>query len=146
MNLSRKNQPGIRRYAHYDEDIDELDDTHFILGLAGTLIGLWWGFVHLVDKFTFDFMPWWAEPFTLIPLIIYIALYEAYGKNPMHWWPLIWGTKIKLPEEERIKIYPVDGEDILKKYGGPLNVYIVDFEHVKFRRKRDAVIFSLQNF
>ena len=75
-----------------------------------------------------------------------IGLYETYGKNPLHWWPLIWGTKIKLPEEERIKIYPVDGEDILKRYGGPLNVYIVDFEHVKFRRKRDAVIFSLQNF
>ena len=146
MKLSRKNQPVIRRYAHHDEDIDELDDTHFILGLAGTIIGLWWGFIHLVDKFTFDFMPWWAEPFTIVPLIIYIGLYETYGKNPLHWWPLIWGTKIKLPEEERIKIYPVDGEDILKRYGGPLNVYIVDFEHVKFRRKRDAVIFSLQNF
>ena len=26
------------------------------------------------------------------------------------------------------------------------DVYIEDFEHVKFRRKRDAVIFSLQNF
>lgn len=146
MKLSRKNQPVIRRYAHHDEDIDELDDTHFILVLAGTIIGLWWGFIHLVDKFTFDFMPWWAEPFTIVPLIIYIGLYETYGKNPLHWWPLIWGTKIKLPEEERLRIYPVDGEDILKKYGGPLNVYIVDFEHVKFRRKRDAVIFSLQNF
>lgn len=133
-------------YSHHDHDVDELDEPWFLISLVGTIIGLWWGFIHLVDKFTFNFMVWWAEPFTLIPLIIYLILYERFGKNPLYWWPLVWGTKIKLPEEERITIYPVDSEDILTKYGGPLNVYVEDFEHVKFRKESDAVIFSLRNF
>ena len=133
-------------YSHHDHDVDELDEPWFLISLVGTIIGLWWGFIHLVDKFTFNFMVWWAEPFTLIPLIIYLILYERFGKNPLYWWPLVWGTKIKLPEEERITIYPVDSEDIIKKYGGPLNVYVEDFEHVKFRKESDAVIFSLRNF
>ena len=133
-------------YSHHDHDVDELDEPWFLISLVGTIIGLWWGFIHLVDKFTFNFMVWWAEPFTLIPLIIYLILYERFGKNPLYWWPLVWGTTIKLPEEERITIYPVDSEDIIKKYGGPLNVYVEDFEHVKFRKESDAVIFSLRNF
>ena len=133
-------------YSHHDHDVDELDEPWFLISLLGTIIGLWWGFIHLVDKFTFNFMVWWAEPFTLIPLIIYLILYERFGKNPLYWWPLVWGTTIKLPEEERITIYPVDSEDILTKYGGPLNVYVEDFEHVKFRKESDAVIFSLRNF
>ena len=133
-------------YSHHDHDVDELDEPWFLISLVGTIIGLWWGFIHLVDKFTFNFMVWWAEPFTLIPLIIYLILYERFGKNPLYWWPLVWGTTIKLPEEERITIYPVDSEDILTKYGGPLNVYVEDFEHVKFRKESDAVIFSLRNF
>ena len=146
MKLSKRNQHKIRMYSHHDHDVDEFDEPWFLISLLGTIIGLWWGFIHLVDKFTFNFMVWWAEPFTLIPLIIYLILYEKFGKNPLHWWPVVWGTKIKLPEEERITIYPVDSEDILTKYGGPLNVYVEDFEHVKFRKESDAVIFSLRNF
>ena len=41
---------------------------------------------------------------------------------------------------------PIDGDELIKKYGGPLNVYVIDPSHVKFRKRRDAVIFSLRNF
>ena len=43
-------------------------------------------------------------------------------------------------------LYPIDGDELVRKYGGPLNVYVDSPDHVKFRRKRDAVIFSLRNF
>jgi len=66
--------------------------------------------------------------------------------NPLHWWPIVWGYKIKLPDDERITIYPINGEDLVKQHGGPLHVHVVDYEHIKFRRKSDAVMYALRNF
>ena len=34
----------------------------------------------------------------------------------------------------------------MAKHGGPLHVHIVDYEHIKFRRKKDAVMYGLRNF
>ena len=65
--------------------------------------------------------------------------------NPLHWWPMFWGYKAKLPDEDRITIRPLDTERIMEQHGGKLNVYIIDYESVKFRRKKDAVIFGLRN-
>jgi DMSO/TMAO reductase YedYZ molybdopterin-dependent catalytic subunit len=56
------------------------------------------------------------------------------------------GLQDQVTRHERIMIYPINGEDLVKEHGGPLQVHIVDYEHIKFRRKRDAVIFSLRNF
>ena len=61
-------------------------------------------------------------------------------------WPLIWGYKIEIPDSEKIVLHPIDGEELIKKYGGPLNVYIENPDCIKFRKRRDAVIFSLRNF
>jgi hypothetical protein len=59
---------------------------------------------------------------------------------------MCWGYKIKLPDDERITIYPINGEDLVKEHGGPLHVHIIDYEHIKFRRKKDAVMYALRNF
>ena len=53
-------------YSHYDEDIDE--EGWLLVGIFACVIGCWWGFIHLLDKFTFNFMPWYAEPFTIFPV------------------------------------------------------------------------------
>ena len=66
--------------------------------------------------------------------------------NPLHWWPLIWGYEAKLPEKDKITIRPLDTERIMAQHGGRLNVHIIDYEHIKFRRKKDAVIFGLRYF
>ena len=58
---------------------------------------------------------------------------------------MLWGYKAKLPDDERITIRPLDEEQIMRTYGGPLNVHIIDYEYIKFRRKKDAVIFGLRN-
>ena len=140
-----RKQP-VMRYSHHDhyEDID--DEGWLLITIFASIIGVFWGVIHLVDKFTFNFMPWWAEPLTIFPVGGYFVVADFFGRNPMYWWPLIWGYKIKIPEQEKIVLYPIDGDELVRKYGGPLNVYVDSPDHVKFRRKRDAVIFSLQNF
>ena len=91
-------------------------------------------------------VPWWAEPFTITPVIFSIVMHEKFDSlNPLHWWPMFWGYQVKLADEDRITIRPLDTERLLSKHGGRLNVHIVDYKHVKFRKRKDAVIFTLMN-
>ena len=150
MKLSQKNQrkfAQFRTYSHHDHDIDELDEEFWpVLGLLLTILGIWTGAVHLVDAWTLDMVPWWAEPFTITPVIFSIVMHEKFDSlNPLHWWPMFWGYQVKLADEDRITIRPLDTERLLSKHGGRLNVHIVDYKHVKFRKRKDAVIFTLMN-
>jgi len=80
-------------------------------------------------------------------LIFLLAMKEIYGSlNPLHWWPMFWGYRVRLPDEDKVKIYPLDSEALFKRYGGRINIHIVDYEHIKFRRRRDAVMFGLTHF
>lgn len=140
-------QQKMRMYSHYDHDLDIEDDFWPVVGILLSILGVWTGFIHLVDWLTFNFIPWWLEPFTITPIIIIIIMNERFDSlNPLHWWPMFWGYEAKLPEEDRITIRPLDTERILEQHGGRLNVHIIDYEHVKFRRKKDAVIFGLRYF
>jgi len=133
--------------THHEIDVDMDEEFWPMMGILFTIWGGWTGVVHFIDWLTVDAIAWYVEPWTIIPFIFLLVMAEKYGSlNPLHWWPVIWGYKIKLPDEDRVKIYPIDGSDLIKKHGGPLNVHIVDYEHIKFRRRRDAVIFSLKNF
>jgi len=40
----------------------------------------------------------------------------------------------------------LDGEDLIKRYGGRMNVFIIDNENIKFRKRKDAVMFGLTRF
>ena len=138
----------LRTYSHHDHDIDDFDEEFWpIIGVLITVLGVWTGFVHFIDYLTFDAIAWYMEPFTITPIIFLMVMKEKYDSlNPLHWWPLVWGYKAKLPEEDRITIRPLDVERILQQHGGRMNVHIVDYEHVKFRKKKDAVIFGLRYF
>ena len=146
MKLSRQQQH--RMYSHHDHDIDSLDEEFWpVLGILLAILGVWTGFVHYVDHVTMDLIPWWAEPFTIIPVVFMFIMKERFDSlNPLHWWPMFWGYKARLPDEDRITIRPLDTERIMQQHGGRLNVYIIDYEHIKFRRKKDAVIFGLRYF
>lgn len=150
MKLSPKNQQKFaqyRTYSHHDHDIDDLDEDFWpIIGILFTILGVWTGVVHLVDAWTLDVIPWFAEPFTIAPFLFLVIMHEKFDSlNPLHWWPMFWGYRVKLPEEDRITIRPLDTERLITRHGGKINVYIIDFEHVKFRRRKDAVIFTLTN-
>ena len=137
-----------RTYSHHDRDMEfDEDELWPMLGILISILCVWTAFVHFLDWLTFDAIVWWLEPLTIIPMLFLLAMKEKYDSiNPIYWWPMFWGTRVKLPEEDHIKIYPLDGDDLMKKHGGPLNVYIEDYEHIKFRKKRDAVMFGLRYF
>ena len=145
MRMNR--QQKIRMYSHHDHDMDFEDEFWPIMGILLAILGVWTGIIHLIDYLTIDQIPWWAEPFTITPVIFLIIMKEHYDSlNPLHWWPMFWGYEAKLPDEDRITIRPLDTERIMDQHGGRLNVYIIDYEHIKFRRKKDAVIFGLKYF
>ena len=135
--------------THHEIDVDADVDKEFwpIIGIMSTLWALWTGVVHLVDWLTVDAIVWYVEPFTVGPFLFLLIMKEKFDSlNPLHWWPMLWGYQVKLPDEERITIRPLDTADIMLKYGGRYNVHIVDYEHIKFRRQKDAVIYALRNF
>lgn len=143
MKLSQKQK--IRLYSHHDPDLDIDEDFWPILGILLSILGVWTFIIHLLDFWTFDVIPWWAEPFTIAPAIFLLVMNERYDSlNPLHWWPMLWGYEAKLPDAEVITIRPIDQERIMQQHGGKLNVHIIDYETVKFRRKKDAVIFGLR--
>ena len=144
MRLSQ--QQKIRMYSHHDHDLDIEDEFWPIMGILLAILGVWTGVVHFIDWATFDVVPWWAEPFTITPIVFLIIMKEHFDSlNPLHWWPMFWGYKAVLPDEDRITIRPLDTERIMEKHGGRLNVHIVDYKHIKFRKKKDAVLYALTN-
>ena len=150
MKLSNNNQPKFlqyRTYSHHEHDLDDLDGEFWpIIGILFAILGIWTGFIHLVDYLTWNVIPWWSEPFTIAPIVFLIVMKEKYDSlNPAHWWPMFWGYNVSLPEDDRITIRPIDTDRILKQHGGRVNVHIIDYETIKFRKQKDAVIFSLRN-
>ena len=74
MKLSQRQK--IRLYSHYDHHLEEDEDFWTVMGILITIMGLWTGFIHLLDYFTFDMIQWWAEPFTIIPVILFVVMKE----------------------------------------------------------------------
>ena len=151
MKLGRKKQQKFimyRTYSHHDHDIDDLDGEFWpVMGILATIWGMWTGAIHLIDWLTFDAIPWYIEPWTIAPVVFLLIMKEKYDSlNPLHWWPMLWGYQAKLPSAEVITIRPLDQERIMKQHGGKLNVHIIDYETIKFRRRKDAVIFGLRYF
>jgi hypothetical protein len=128
--------PGRKGYVYYHDDDDELGIWATIAILL-TILAVYTGVVHLLDYLTFDAVPWWVEPFTIIPVVIYTVLVSEFGFNPLHWWPLCWGTRVTVKGDIEID------ERELKRLGGPLQVYREDWETLRFRRKRDAFAFMV---
>ncbi len=139
-------QQKIRMYSHHDPDLDIEEDFWPIMGILLSILGVWTAFVHWIDWATLDVIPWWVEPFTIAPVIMLIVMKEKFDSiNPLHWWPMFWGYRVTLPSREIITIRPLDQERIMSQHGGMMNVHIIDYETIKFRRRKDAVMFTLIN-
>tara|TARA_B100000287_G_C20619452_1_gene775362 strand:+ start:224 stop:706 length:483 start_codon:yes stop_codon:yes gene_type:complete len=158
MKMSRRNQPYnythtkkypkyIQYRTHHEIDIDDDEEFGLMLGIIGFIVGAWWGIVHLIDMF-FNKLVWWQEPLTIIPFLVVgipsLMLVELYGKNPMHWWPIFWGTKVTIPEREPFRAYDKEMEKSLKEFG-PTRVYVLDYTTLKFRTKKDATLYCLKH-
>ena len=65
-----------------------------------------------------------------------LAANELYGKNPLHWWPAIWGTKVDVQNQHTKGV-------VLDEFG-PSRVYMIDHCTLKFRKKADATLYCLK--
>ena len=133
--------------THHEIRMDGDDEVGIMLIILAVIVGVWWSVVHVIDMF-FNKLVWWVEPLTIIPVMLVMApivlMVELYGKNPLHWWPLVWGTKVSLPEKDPLPVYSWKLEKELEKLG-PSKVYTVDYSTLKFRSKKDATLFCLRN-
>jgi hypothetical protein len=143
-----------RKY-HYHPHYDELDrDDGIVLGgILLVIWGIYWLAVHWIDWALGNLMVWWVEPLTLIvalPILGFFAMimdkYESW--NPLHWWPMFWGTKIMIDRETDFYM-AFDTDEFVQNNGGRYNVFCSTDNnedlYVKFRRRRDAVVYSLKN-
>jgi len=148
-------QFGRRKHRGYYNDRFEPDDgeTTLLLGILLALWGVYWLVVHWIDWALGNLMVWWVEPLTLfvtLPVMGFFALiidkYESW--NPLHWWPMFWGTKIMIDRETDFYM-AFDPEEFVQNHGGRYNVFCStdnnEVLYVKFRRRRDAVVYSLKN-
>ena len=101
----------VMMYSHYERFEDDDDDIPLFIGIVATIILLWWGLVHVVDIF-FNKLVWWQEILTVIPLFLVVLpvlmANEMYGKNPLHWWPAVWGTKVDITNNNDLKVGTLD--------------------------------------
>ena len=58
-----------------DEDFDR-GEEFLVLGLGLLVWGVYWGIINVIDRFTFELMPWYVEPFTAFPLVGVLAMIE----------------------------------------------------------------------
>jgi len=148
-------QFGRRKHRGYYRDHYEPDDGDGVLlgGISLALWGIYWLVVHWIDWALGNLMVWWVEPLTLfvtLPVMGFFALiidkHESW--NPLHWWPMFWGTKIMIDRETDFYI-AFDPEEFVQNHGGRYNVFCSTDKnedlYVKFRRRRDAVVYSLKN-
>ena len=138
------NHPVLTSNRYHDDE--DFGDDYIVLGLGVGFLGVYWLAVHFLDKWTIDLLPWWVEPFTAIPLVGLLALTEVFGKNPLHWWPLVWGTKIQIRQDDDPIKHSLEIDEIKQRLGGPLNVYVIDWQTLKFRRKKDVTKYLLFKF
>ena len=85
MKLSQ--QQKIRMYSHHDPDLDIEEDFWPIMGILSSILAVWTGAIHLIDYLTIDAIPWWAEPFTIVPVIFMIVMKERFDSLnhfPLH--------------------------------------------------------------
>jgi len=129
------------KYAHHERWADQEETNDFGL-LLSIFVGAWaiyWCIIHYVDQWTFNFIPWYIEIFSMIPLIAYFLYSEEYGYNPFKWWPIFYGYYVDCKEPTIL-----DQKD-LKKLGGPYRVYQVNIDTLKFRTKKDAFRYTMFN-
>ena len=131
-----------RRY--YLEHHEEGDQNRILLIVLLVIMCAYWGILHLMDWLTVDIVPWWLEILSFIPFSFLCFMVLQYGRNPLYWWPAVWGIRVKIPDDLLFHIN-YDEYKFTKKYGGALNV-CVDDDHIKFRRRKDAVTFCLLHF
>jgi hypothetical protein len=99
-----------------------------------------------MDHWMGDWLVWYVELLSPLMAVPVIWLHNRYGPNPLHWWPMLWGHRVRL-DPHNAELVLMDAAAVVQVMGGPLRVWcdVQDVEEVylKFRLRKDAVWFGL---
>ena len=145
-----KPQHRIPTHYHSNWDDDAVGMTPWewsVIGVVCLVIwALYWLCIHWVDYFVGDWLAWYVELLSPLMALPVLWVVNRYGRNPLHWWPMVWGHRVRL-DALNADLVLMDSSAVVQVMGGPLRVWC-DVQdqgevYLKFRRRRDAVWFGL---
>jgi hypothetical protein len=135
-------------HRHWDESDVGISPLEWaVLGTVFAVIWLlYWLIIHWVDHWVGDWLAWYVELMSPLLAMPFIWLFNRYGHNPLHWWPMVWGHSVPL-DAHNADLVLMDTDVVTQFMGGRSRVWCdtrdVNQVCLKFRRRRDAVWFSL---
>ena len=141
----------IPTYYHSRWDDDREDSFSWVeLGLLALILaviwGVYWLIIHWVDHFLGDWLAWYVELISPLMALPVMWVCNSYGRNPLHWWPMVWGHSVQL-DAQNAEMVLMDADAVTQFMGGRSRVWCdtrdVNQVYLKFRRRRDAVWFGL---
>ena len=135
-------------HSHWDDREDSFSWQELSL-LALILMIIWsvyWLIIHWVDHFLGDWLAWYVELISPMAALPVMWVCNSYGRNPLHWWPMVWGHCVQL-DQQNADLVLMDADAVTQFMGGRSRVWCdtrnVNQVYLKFRRRRDAVWFGL---
>jgi hypothetical protein len=135
-------------HRHWDESDVGISPLEWaVLGTVFAVIWLlYWLIIHWVDHWVGDWLAWYVELMSPLLAMPFIWLFNRYGHNPLHWWPMVWGHSVPL-DAHNADLALMDTDAVTQFMGGRTRVWCdtrdVNQVCLKFRRRQDAVWFSL---
>jgi len=136
-------------YHHHGADKEDVFTWKEVVLLALILVIIWgvyWLIIHWADHFLGDWLAWYVELMSPLMALPVMWVCNSYGRNPLHWWPMVWGHSVPL-DAHNADLALMDTDAVTQFMGGRTRVWCdtrdVNQVCLKFRRRRDAVWFSL---
>ena len=135
-------------HSHWDdkEDVFSWKEVVLLALILAIIWGVYWLIIHWADHFLGDWLAWYVE--LMSPLIALPVMWvcNSYGRNPLHWWPMVWGHSVQL-DQHNADLVLMDTDAVTQFMGGRTRVWCdtrnVNQVCLKFRRRQDAVWFGL---
>jgi hypothetical protein len=140
----------IPTYYHHRWDDDGAGMTAWEWAVISVvLIMIWllyWLIIHWADHWVGDWLAWYVELMSPLMALPIGWVCNSYGRNPLHWWPMVWGHSVQL-DAHNADLALMDTDAVIQFMGGRSRVWCdtrdVNQVCLKFRRRKDAVWFSL---
>lgn len=136
----------------YHSGWDDIEDgftwveVSLLMLILAIIWGVYWLIIHWVDHFVGDWLAWYVELISPILALPVLWVCNRYGRNPLHWWPMLWGHRVLL-DKNNADLVLMDESAVVQTMGGRSRVWCdirdINLVYLKFRRRRDAVWFGL---
>ena len=136
-------------HSRWNDDREDVFSWKEVVLLALILAIIWsvyWLIIHWADHFLGDWLAWYVELMSPLMALPVMWVCNSYGRNPLHWWPMVWGHSVPL-DAHNADLVLMDTDAVTQFMGGRTRVWCdtrdVNQVCLKFRRRQDAVWFSL---